>query len=163
MTAAYTVKLRDYGLSAGWDALVAPEGEFQKDLYKAFAARKHIVFACYQPMSWFAMEHIAFIEEPAYDAARHELTLPGDDPDWMAKSKITVGEKVSRVSVAWRTDLTQRFPRAAALLDDFGLSGEDMVEFLFLADIKGIALKDVVKDWVKANESRISAWAGEGS
>lgn len=162
MTAAYEVKIRDYGLD-GFDALIAAEGEFQKTLYDAFAARDHLVFACYQPMTWFAMEHIEFIAEPEYDPAKHDLTLPGEDPEWKARSRVTVGEQVSRVSVAWRTDLAQRFPRAAALLDDFALTQDDLVEFMFMADIKGVALDAVVRDWVAANEARIAAWSGEGA
>lgn len=162
MTAAYEVKLRDYGLT-GFDALVEPEGEFQTTLYDAFATRRDLVFACYQPMTWFAMEHIEFIEEPAYDPAQHDLTLPGDDPDWKAKSRVTVGEEVSRVSVAFRSDLAQRFPRAAAFLNDFALTQDDLVEFMFMADIKGIALDEVVQDWVRANEGRIARWSNEGS
>lgn len=162
MTAAYEVKIRDYGLD-GFDALIAPEGEFQKTLYDAFAARRHLVFACYQPMTWFAMEHIEFIAEPAYDPAAHQLVLPGEAEDWKARSKVTVGEQVSSVSVAWRTDLAQRFPKAAALLDDFALTQDDLVEFMFMAEIKGVALDAVVRDWVRANDARIEAWTGGGA
>ena len=162
MTAAYEVKIRDYGLD-GFDALIAAEGEFQKTLYDAFAARDHLVFACYQPMTWFAMEHIEFIQEPDYDPAQHRLVLPGEDADWKAKSRVTVGEQVSRVSVARRTDLAQRFPKAAALLDDFALTQDDLVEFMFMAEIKGVALDAVVRDWIAANEARIAAWSGGGA
>ena len=52
--------------------------------------------------------------------------------------------------------------KAAALLERFGLSNEDMVEFMFLADIKGIAIEEVVADWVAINEARIAAWLPAG-
>lgn len=164
MTAAYEVKLRDYGLeSAGYTALIEGEGDYQTKLYAGFARRRDMVFACYEPMSWFAMEHIGYVTEPAYDPAKHNLVLPGESDDWKTKSRVTVGEEVAQVRVAWSTDLRKRFPKAAVLLQRFGLTNDDMVEFMFMADIKGIALDEVVRDWVKANEGRIAAWERAGS
>lgn len=164
MTAAGEVKLRDYGLEPGYVALIASEGDYQEKLYAGFNRRRDMVFACYEPMSWFAMEHIGYIGEPAYEAAKHKLVMPSEAPsDWKARSHVTTGEQVAQVAVAWNTSLKTRFPRAAQLLEKFGLTNDDMVEFMFLADIKGIAIGDVVKDWVALNGARIEAWERGGS
>ncbi|MGG7565635.1 glycine betaine ABC transporter substrate-binding protein [Rhodovulum sp. DZ06] len=160
MSAAYEVKIRDYGLDSVYSARLAPEGEYQVELYDDFANRRHAVFACYEPMSWFAMEYIEYIEEPAYDPARHNLVVPSESDNWLAESKVETGEQVADVRIAWVTSLRERFPRAAKVLQHFAFTNEDMVEFLFLVDIKGFDMDSVARDWVKANEKKITAWEG---
>jgi glycine betaine/proline transport system substrate-binding protein len=160
MAAAYEVRLRDYGLEPAYRALIEPEPEYQKTLYAGFETRRDMLFACYEPISWFAMEHIAYVAEPPFTDAGHTLVMPSEGADWKARSSITVGERVADVTVAHVTSLNTRFPEAATFMSRFGLTNDDMTEFMFMSDIKGIALDEVVRDWVKFNKARIDAWAG---
>jgi glycine betaine/proline transport system substrate-binding protein len=160
MTAGYEVRLRDYGLEPAYRALIEPDPEYQKTLYAGFETRRDMLFACYEPMSWFAMEHIVYVTEPVYDPAGYTLVLPSEGADWKARSRIVTGERVANVTVAYNTALRTRFPQAEGFLSRFGLTNDDMTEFIFISDIKGIALDEAVTDWVAANLGRIFTWAG---
>jgi glycine betaine/proline transport system substrate-binding protein len=158
MSAVGQVKLRDYGLSNAYDALITSESEFQASLFDALSRRDHIVFACYEPISWFAMDFIDFIEEPAYDPNNYTLVLPSEADDWLQKSRITTAEELSSVSVGFATSIAEDHPDIAAFLSRFGLTNDDITEFMFMADIKQIDMEFVIEDWVQANSARIDAW-----
>ncbi|MEL6646102.1 MAG: glycine betaine ABC transporter substrate-binding protein [Pseudomonadota bacterium] len=158
MTAVGTVKLRDYGLDASYKPLVTSEPAFTDELYAAMGRRENIVFACYEPLSWFAMEFIEYIEEPAYDPALHNLVLPSESDNWLSESSVTTGESLSRVSVGYSTRIVRDHPQVAGFLSRFGMTNEDITEFMFLNQIKGIEMDFVVQDWVSANATRVEAW-----
>lgn len=158
MTAVGTVKLRDYGLSQFYDAVVMDEPVYQEELYAAFARREHVVFGCYEPMTWFAMEYIEYIEEPAYDANRHNLVLPSQSDTWLQESTVLTGESPSSVKVVYSTEIERNHPEIGAFLSRFGLTNDDITEFMFLTELKGIEMEFVVADWVAANAGRVETW-----
>lgn len=158
MSAVGQIKLRDYGLPDTYQPLIAGEGVYQEDLYAAMANREHVVFACYEPMSWFAMEFIEYIEEPAYGTDTYELVLPGDSENWLEESTIRTAEELSSVSVGYSLNMVREHPELANFFANFGLSNDDVTEFMFLVDMKGIDMESAVADWVAANAARIDAW-----
>ncbi|RED18517.1 glycine betaine ABC transporter substrate-binding protein [Pontivivens insulae] len=158
MSAVGQIKLRDYGLRDSYEPVIAGEGDYQEDLYAAFANREHVVFACYEPMSWFAMEYIEYIEEPEFGEDEYTLVLPGDSDNWLEESTIRTAEELSTVQIGYATAIADAHPEIAPFLANFGLTNDDITEFMFMIDMKGMSIELAVQDWIVLNEEKINGW-----
>ncbi|WP_316013334.1 glycine betaine ABC transporter substrate-binding protein [Roseobacter sp. HKCCA0434] len=157
-TEVMQVKMRDYGLDQHLDGMLMGEGEFQDILFDRQASREPVAFYCYQPHVWFALDYITVLEEPPHDPANYIKVSSADSDTWLEDSRIETADLIKDVQVGFSSRLRDSHPQVATLLSNFGLSGEELTELIFLVQVKEIGMDFVVDDWVALNGDRIDAW-----
>lgn len=159
-TAIHQVKVRDYGIGDFLAPTREDEAVFYAKLASQIAKKKGVAFYCYTPHYVHKLHDVTMLEEPAFDAAKYKMVQPNEDADWLAKSKITVGDAPKQVHIAYSKSLEKRAPDVARFLSNIKLD-TDMVSAWtrdVIVDKKEPA--DVVKAWVAANPKVVDRWLG---
>ncbi|WP_162844885.1 glycine betaine ABC transporter substrate-binding protein [Pontivivens insulae] len=160
-TRVMQVKMEGYDLSRQLDPVLLSEEDWQTVLLNRIAAQEPVLFYCYQPHMWFALDYITVLDEPPHDPALWQLVSPEESATWIEDSNIRSADVIKDVQVSYATRLRESHPDVARLLSRFGLSGEEMTEMIFLAQVKDIGLEYVVDDWISANQSLIDQWIAD--
>lgn len=157
-TEVMQVKMRDYGLQEYLDPLLLSEGDFQDILFERQANRQPIAFYCYQPHVWFALDYITVLEEAPYDPANYIKVSSAESDNWLAESRVETGDIIKDVQLGYATRLQNSHPEIVNFLSEFGLSGDELTELIFLIQVKDIGINYVVDDWIAMNSERIDDW-----
>jgi glycine betaine/proline transport system substrate-binding protein len=159
-TAIHQVKARDYGISDFLTPGKEDEAVFYAKLANQIAKKKGVAFYCYTPHYVHKLYDVTMLEEPAFDAAKYKMVQPNEDADWLAKSKITVGDSPKFVHVAYSKSLEKRAPDVARFLANIKLETDLVSEWTRQVIVEKKEPADVVKAWVAANPKVVDRWLG---
>ena len=154
------VKMRDYGLDNFFDTTTEEEEIAYATLGDAIRKDRPHLTVCYSPHYIFKLYDLTKLEEPAYDASKHTMVQPSEDPDWMAQSKIMTGDAVKKIHVAYSLTLETRTPQVANFLKDIALDSETVTNWTHEVIVDKKEPANVVSDWIAANPSRVESWLG---
>jgi glycine betaine/proline transport system substrate-binding protein len=119
-----------------------------------------VAFYCYTPHYVHRMYDVTMLEEPAFDPAKYKMVQPNEDPDWLAKSKITVGDAPKSVHVAYSKSLERRAPDVARFLSNIKLETDLVSGWTREVIVEKKDPADVVRAWVAANPRIVDRWLG---
>jgi len=159
-TNVHKVKVRDYGIETFLEPGTEDEAVFYSRLKDAVAEEKGVVFYCYKPHYVHALNDMTMIEEPPYNPDEYTIVQPGDDADWYAKSKITSGDVVKTVTVAYSNSLNERNPAAASFLANIDMNADALSYLTYEVVVKGGDISDVVAAWIAENGDMVDGWLG---
>jgi glycine betaine/proline transport system substrate-binding protein len=159
-TNVHKVKVRDYGIDTFLEPTTEDEAVFYARLKDAIDAKEAVAFYCYKPHFVHALYDVTFVEEPPYDPAGYTMIQPDQDADWFAKSKITTGDEIKTVTVAYSKSLETRAPAAAAFLSKIAMSADDLSQLTYQTVIQGQDVDAAVSDWLAANGETVDGWLG---
>jgi len=154
------VKARDYGIDTFLDVGTEDETVFYSKLKNLVSREKGAVFYCYKPHYVHALYDMTIIEEPAHDPKNYTMVQPSADVDWFTKSKITTGDPVKTVRIAYSKSLDSRAPDAAKFLANIDLNANDVSNWTYQVVIQGKNAEDVVRAWVSENGTTVDKWLG---
>ena len=153
-----TVRARDYGFADFFELQSTDEAVATAGLDAAAKAGKPWVGYCYGPHQNFAIYDLTLLQEPAHDPAAFVMVQPGEDPDWMAKSKVASAYADTRVHIAWSKTLAERQPQLVPLLEKIQIDGNEVNDWSFEIVVNGRDPADVAKQWVGENPGLIAEW-----
>lgn len=151
------VRARDYGFGDFFELQSTDEAVATAGLDAAAKAGKPWVGYCYGPHQNFAIYDLTILKEPPHDPAKFVVVQPGDDPNWMAKSKVASAYADTRVHIAWSASLADRQPHLVSLLKQIEIDADDVNTWSYEI-VNGRDPDDVAKEWVKANPDLIADW-----
>ncbi len=154
------VKVRDYGVQDFLEPTTEDEAVFYARLKDAVAQKKGVVFYCYKPHYVHALYDVSFIEEPAHDPKNYTIVQPDQDADWFKKSKITTGDKVKTVKVAYSKSLDNRNKAAASFLANIDMNSDALSQLTYEVVVKGNEIEPTVAKWIEANSKTVDGWLG---
>ncbi|MGH1539375.1 MAG: glycine betaine ABC transporter substrate-binding protein [Arenicella sp.] len=154
------VKVRDYGVQDFLEPTTEDEAVFYARLKDAIASKKGVVFYCYKPHYVHALYDVTMIEEPEHDPDNYTMIQPDQDADWFKKSKITTGDKVKTVQVAYSKSLESRNTAAASFLANIDMNSDALSKMTYEVVIKGQEIDAVVAQWIEDNSDVIDGWLG---
>jgi glycine betaine/proline transport system substrate-binding protein len=159
-TAIHQVKVRDYGVGDFLLPTREDEAVFFSKLASQVAKKKGVAFYCYTPHYVHRLHDVTMLDEPNFDAAKYKMVQPNEDADWLAKSKITVGDAPKMVHIAYSKSLEKRAPDVARFLANIKLETSLVATWMreVIAEKKEPA--DVVKTWIAANPKVVDRWLG---
>ena len=133
---------------AGTDAALFAE------LESAYQREAPIVLWVYEP-HWASVKYEgSFVEFPPYSAACYEDPADGINPD----ETHDCGKPTGPIwKVAWK-GVADKWPGAAAAIENFTISNEDMGALVAAVDLDGQSLDEAVAGWLGDNESVWSGW-----
>jgi glycine betaine/proline transport system substrate-binding protein len=159
-TAIHQVKARDYGMNDFLVPTKEDETVFFAKLASQIAKKKGVAFYCYTPHYVHRMYDVTMLDEPAFDATKYKMVQPNEDADWLAKSKITVGDAPKSVHVAYSKSLEKRAPDVARFLANIKLETDLVSGWTREVIVEKKDPADVVKAWVAANPRVVDRWLG---
>ncbi len=159
-TAIHQVKVRDYGVADFLAPTREDEAVFFSKLASQIGKKKGVAFYCYTPHYVHRLYDVTMLDEPAFDAAKYKMVQPNEDPDWMAKSKITVGDAPKNVHIAYSKSLDKRAPQVAKFLSNIKLETDLVGGWMREVIAEKKEPTDVVKAWVAANPKVVDRWLG---
>ncbi len=154
------VKARDYGIDTFLEVGTEDETVFYSKLKNLITKEKGVVFYCYKPHYVHALYDVTILDEPKNDPKKYTMVQPSADVDWFTKSKITTGDPIKTVRIAYSKSLESRAPDAAKLLSNIDLSSDDVSNWTYQVVIQGKNAEDVVREWVSKNGSTVDKWLG---
>lgn len=159
-TNVHRVKVRDYGVETFLEPSTEDETVFYARLKDAVSNEEGVVFYCYKPHYVHALYDMTMIEEPPHNPDEYTIIQPGDDADWYAKSKITSGDVVKTVKVAYSNSLNERNPAAASLLANIDMDSDALSELTYKVVVQGGDISEVVAAWIAENGDTVDGWLG---
>lgn len=135
-------------IHAGTDAALFAE------LESAYQRQAPILLWVYQPHWAVAKYEGEWVEFPEYTAECYE------DPSWGINPDMAYdcGKPRGPIwKVGW-AGLEEKWPGAHKAISSFDVSTEEMAGMIAQADLEGVAIDDVVAEWLAANEERWRAW-----
>ncbi len=159
-TNIHKVKARDYGIDTFLEPTTEDETVFYAGLKDAIADEKGVVFYCYKPHYVHALYPVTILEEPEHTEDGFKMVTPDQDADWFNKSKITTGDKVKTVSVAYSNSLNSRNEAAASFLANIDMNSDALSELTYKVVVQGNEIEGVVADWIAANGDTVDGWLG---
>lgn len=154
------VKVRDYGIENFLRPTTEDEAVFYARLKEAVAQKKGVVFYCYKPHYVHALYDVTFVEEPAHNPDNYVMVQPDQDADWFKKSKITTGDQVKTVKVAYSKSLESRNKAAAAFLANIDMNSDDLSQLTYEVVVKGNEIETAVANWIGKNTKVVDGWLG---
>jgi glycine betaine/proline transport system substrate-binding protein len=152
-------KAHGYGYDAVLDAVELDEGVAYAQLDAAITAGKPWAGFCYKPHHLFTVHpEMAFLTEPAFDAAAWVMVQPDQDADWMNKSSVAMAWPPAFIQPAFAKGLDQSAPEVAALLRAIDISADELGAFSYAVVIDQKDAAQVATDWIAANPDRVTAW-----
>lgn len=159
-TNVHKVKVRDYGIETFLEPTTEDETVFYSRLKDAIAEEKGVVFYCYKPHYVHALYDMTMIEEPPHNPDEYTIVQPSDDADWYANSKITTGDVIKTVTVAYSNSLNDRNPAAASFLANIDMDADSLSQLTYEVVVQGGDISEVVAGWISANGDIVDGWLG---
>ncbi|MET1413537.1 glycine betaine ABC transporter substrate-binding protein [Roseibium sp. HPY-6] len=159
-TNVHKVKVRDYGIETFLTPTTEDETVFYARLKDAVDQKKGVVFYCYKPHYVHALYDVVMLEEPEHDPAQFKIVQPDQDADWYNKSKITTGDLVKTVKVAYSKSLDERNPAAAQFLANISMDADHLSQLTYEVVVKGGEIDEVVAAWIEGNGEVVDGWLG---
>jgi glycine betaine/proline transport system substrate-binding protein len=158
-TTVEKAKAHGYGYDQVLDLVELDESVAYAQLDTAITAAKPWAGFCYQPHHLFTVHpEMAFLTEPAFDAAGWSMIQPDADPDWLAKSTVAMAWPPAFIQPAFARGMDTSSPQVAALLRAMDVSADELGAFSYAVVIDGKDPAQVAADWIAANPDRVTAW-----
>lgn len=138
-------------IHAGTDAAMFAE------LESAYQRKDPILLWIYAP-HWAPQKFEGeWVQFPPYEAACYT------DPAWGSNPNAThdCGKPTGPIwKVAWK-GMEEKWPGAASAVKAFTIDNDTMGNMIAKVDLDGVAIEDVVDEWMDANEATWSTWIGK--
>lgn len=154
------VKVRDYGIGDFLTPTTEDEAVFYAKMATAVKSGEGVAFYCYSPHYVHKLHDVTMIDEPQYDASKYVMVQPNEDPDWFAKSKITTGDQIKTVRVAYSRSLETRAPEIARFLRNINLSADAVSAMTHALSVEKHEPATVAAEWVANNSDAVDSWLG---
>ncbi|QBF30902.1 glycine betaine ABC transporter substrate-binding protein [Thalassococcus sp. S3] len=159
-TNVHKVKVRDYGIETFLEPTTEDETVFYARLKDAIDQEQGVVFYCYKPHYVHALYDVTMIEEPPHNPDEYMMVSADQDADWFNKSKITSGDQVKTVRVAYSNSLNDRNSAAASFLANIDMNADELSKLTYEVVVQGNEIDAVVSDWIAANGDIVDGWLG---
>jgi glycine betaine/proline transport system substrate-binding protein len=159
-TNIHQIKVRDYGIADFLVPSKEDEAVFFAKLANQIARKRGVAFYCYTPHYVHRLHEITILEEPSFDDKKYKMVQPNEDPDWLNKSKITVGDAPKMVHIAYSKSLEKRAPAVARFLANIKLETDLVSGWTREVTVEKKDPADVAKAWVAANGRTVDRWLG---
>lgn len=158
-TTVEKAKAHGYGYDQVVDLVELDEGVAYSQLDAAIAGGKPWAGFCYKPHHLFTVHpEMAFLTEPAYDAAKWKALTPEEDPEYLANSSVAMAWPPAFIQPAFAKDMETAAPQVAALMKNMDISADELGAFSYSVVIDGKDAAAVAADWIAANPDRLGAW-----
>ena len=116
---------------------------------------------CYTPHYVFALHDMQILEEPAYDAAKWNVTQPTDDPNWLEISDAPVAWDLAYLHVHYAKSLEESHPDVAKMLSNVKFDTDAVSAMTFALVIDKEEPLAYAEKWVSENEDKVLGWMSE--
>ncbi|HEX9859523.1 MAG TPA: glycine betaine ABC transporter substrate-binding protein, partial [Paracoccaceae bacterium] len=127
------------------------------ELESAYQRQDPILLWVYAP-HWAPLKYEGeWVQFPAYTRECY------GDPAWGSNPAAThdCGKPTGPIwKVAW-AGVSEKWPGAARAIEAFSVDNDTMGAMIAKVDLEGVALEDVVDEWMVANEATWQAWIGQ--
>jgi glycine betaine/proline transport system substrate-binding protein len=152
-------KAHGYGYDQVVDMVELDEGVAYSQLDAAIAGGKPWAGFCYKPHHLFTVHpEMAFLTEPAYDAAKWSALTPEQDPDWLAKSSVAMAWPPAFIQPVFAKEMDTAAPQVAAMMRNMDITADELGAFSYAVVIDGKDAAVVAQEWIAANPDRVTAW-----
>ncbi len=155
------IRAKSYGYDQTMELTEIDETVAYANLDNAIKAGDPWVGFCYTPHYVFALHEMQILEEPAYDAAKWNVTQPTDDPEWLEKSDAGVAWDLAYLHVHYAKALEESHPDVANMLSNVSLTTDQVSDMTFALVIDGKEPLAYAEEWVAANEDAVLGWMAE--
>lgn len=155
------IRAKSYGYDQTMDLTEIDETVAYADLDNAIKAGDPWAGFCYTPHYVFALHDMQILEEPAYDAAKWNVTQPTDDPNWLEISDAGVAWDLAYLHVHYAKSLEDSHPNVANMLSNVKFDTDQVSDMTFALVIDKKDPTAYAEEWVAANEDAVLGWMAE--
>ena len=101
------------------------------------------------------------LEEPAYDAAKWNVTQPTDDPNWLEISDAGVAWDLAYLHVHYAKSLEESHPDVAKMLSNVKFDTDTVSAMTYALVIDKQEPLAYAEAWVAENEDAVLGWMSE--
>lgn len=158
-TSVERAKAHGYGYDQVLDMVELDESVAYAQLDTAITGAKPWAGFCYKPHHLFTVHpEMAFLTEPAYDAAGWKVVEPDADPEWLTKSTVAMAWPPAYIQPVFAKALDQTAPQVATLMRNMDVSADELGAFSYSVVVDGKDPAVVASEWIAANPGRVDAW-----
>lgn len=155
------IRAKSYGYDQTMELTEIDETVAYANLDNAIKAGDPWAGFCYTPHYVFALHDMQILEEPAYDAAKWNVTQPTDDPNWLEISDAGVAWDLAYLHVHYAKSLEDSHPDVANMLSNVKFDTDTVSAMTYALVIDGKDPTAFAEEWVAANEDAVLGWMAE--
>ena len=155
------IRAKSYGYDQTMELTEIDETVAYANLDNAIKAGDSWAGFCYTPHYVFALHDMQVLEEPAYDAAKWNVTQPTDDPNWLEISDAGVAWDSAYLHVHYAKSLEESHPDVANMLSNVKFDTDAVSDMTFALVIDKKEPQAYAEEWVAANEDKVLGWLAE--
>ncbi len=155
------IRAKSYGYSETMELTEIDETVAYANLDNAIKAGDPWAGFCYTPHYVFALHDMQILEEPAYDAAKWNVTQPTDDPNWLEISDAGVAWDLAYLHVHYAKSLEDSHPDVAKMLSNVKFDTDTVSAMTYALVIDKEEPLAFAEKWVSENEDAVLGWMSE--
>ncbi|MFD1158135.1 ABC transporter substrate-binding protein [Roseovarius aestuarii] len=155
------IRAKSYGYSETMELTEIDETVAYANLDNAIKAGDPWAGFCYTPHYVFALHDMQILEEPAYDAAKWNVTQPTDDPNWLEISDAGVAWDLAYLHVHYAKSLEDSHPDVAKMLSNVKFDTDTVSAMTYALVIDKQEPLAYAEAWVAENEDAVLGWMSE--
>ncbi|WP_299843033.1 glycine betaine ABC transporter substrate-binding protein [uncultured Roseovarius sp.] len=155
------IRAKSYGYAETMELTEIDETVAYANLDNAIKAGDPWAGFCYTPHYVFALHDMQILEEPAYDAAKWNVTQPTDDPNWLEISDAGVAWDLAYLHVHYAKGLEESHPDVAKMLSNVKFDTDTVSAMTYALVIDKQEPLAYAEEWVAANEDAVLGWMSE--
>jgi glycine betaine/proline transport system substrate-binding protein len=155
------IRAKSYGYDQTMELTEIDETVAYANLDNAIKAGDPWAGFCYTPHYVFALHDMQILEEPAYDAAKWNVTQPTDDPNWLEMSEAGVAWDLAYLHVHYSKILEETHPDVANMLSNVKFDTDQVSDMTYALVIDGQEPMAFAEAWVAENEEAVLGWMSE--
>ncbi|WP_306114029.1 MULTISPECIES: glycine betaine ABC transporter substrate-binding protein [unclassified Roseovarius] len=155
------IRAKSYGYAETMELTEIDETVAYANLDNAIKAGDPWAGFCYTPHYVFALHDMQILEEPAYDAAKWNVTQPTDDPNWLEISDAGVAWDLAYLHVHYAKSLEESHPDVAKMLSNVKFDTDTVSAMTYALVIDKQEPLAYAEAWVAENEDAVLGWMSE--
>lgn len=155
------IRAKSYGYDQTMELTEIDETVAYANLDNAIKAGDPWAGFCYTPHYVFALHDMQILEEPAYDAAKWNVTQPTDDPNWLEISEAGVAWDLAYLHVHYAKALEESHPDVAKMLSNVKFDTDTVSAMTYALVIDKQEPLAYAEAWVAENEDAVLGWMSE--
>ncbi len=155
------IRAKSYGYDQTLELTEIDETVAYANLDNAIKAGDPWAGFCYTPHYVFALHDMQILEEPAYDAAKWNVTQPTDDPNWLEISDAGVAWDLAYLHVHYAKSLEDSHPDVAKMLSNVKFDTDTVSAMTYALVIDKQEPLAYAEAWVAENEDAVLGWMSE--
>ena len=155
------IRAKSYGYAETMELTEIDETVAYANLDNAIKAGDPWAGFCYTPHYVFALHDMQILEEPAYDAAKWNVTQPTDDPNWLEISDAGVAWDLAYLHIHYAKSLETDHPDVATMLSNVKFDTDTVSAMTYALVIDKQEPLAYAEQWVSENEDTVLGWMSQ--